>query len=801
MLKNYFKVAIRNFFRQSGFSLINVLGLASGMAICMLILTLINSQNDYDQFHEKKDRIFRIICDRTSDHDASFATVPHPLFDELIGKEAVVENGLRIRDWFGGDAVYGEKTNSIGGLYAEASLFEIFDFTLEYGDEKTALSAPYSIVLTPEAVALFGMPENPIGEVLEFKDLGAFTVKGVIKVPEGKTHIDYGQVIASYASVRPLEQAEKIPANIDDWKGTDDTFIYLLLNKTGAARQLNAKLKNISDRVYADEENYRLDFKLQALDAVAPVKMLHNDLFFTIPEVALVFLSILAIIVLLTAFFNYTNLSVARGLGRAVEVGVRKVIGARRSQVFLQFTCEAIVVALVSLVLALGLLEVLIFPAFEQLSFARYLALKLELNNELYLKFFAFSLVVGFVAGLLPATYLSAFQPVQVMKKLKNIKVFGRLGWRKALIVVQFVIALIFLITITILFDQTQYMLAKDMGFDQENLINMRLSGNELSKVKASMSTIPGVKSISGTSIIPATGSNHGIYFKQIESAEVKEANRLWVDDQFIDTWGLELVAGRNFLPISDSLNRGIIINEKAVEFLGWKSNQEAIGQPLLLDVNSESGGYEASIIGVIKDFHYLTLDKGIGSLFLVNDPGALYYANIKIQTDDIRGTLADIEAAWKKLDPVHGVSYIFMDEELGEQLSIFYDLFKILGFLAAIAIFITCLGFLGIAAYSVEIRTKEIGIRKILGAGLNRIIWILSKGLLYPLLIAIVVAIPLAFVVNNLWLNQFAFRVQFSLFNMGLGILFMGLISALILLSQSYRIARQNPVESLRVE
>jgi putative ABC transport system permease protein len=598
-----------------------------------------------------------------------------------------------------------------------------------------------------------------------------------------------------------LEQAGKINPNTDSWKGTDDTYIYLLLNNRNAARQLQPTLDRISDRVYADEENYRLDFKLQALDAVAPSKMLHNDLFFTIPEVALVFLSILAIIVLLTAFFNYTNLSVARGLGRAVEVGVRKVIGARRSQVFMQFTCEAIVVALVSLVLALGLLEALIFPAFEQLSFARYLDLTLKLDTELYLTFFAFSLVVGFVAGLLPATYLSAFQPVQVMKKLKNIKVFGRLGWRKALIVVQFVIALIFLISITILFDQTQYMLAKDMGFDQENLINMRLSGNELSTVKANMANIPGVKNISGTSIIPATGSNHGIYFKQPESAEVKEANRLWVDDQFIDNWGLELLAGRNFLPISDSLNRGIIINEEAVQFLGWDSNEEAIGQPLLLDANSETGGYEVSIIGVIKDFHYLTLDKAIGSLFLVNDPTALHYANIKIQTDDIRGTLADIEAAWKKIDPVHGVSYIFMDEELGEQLSIFYDLFKILGFLTSIAIFITCLGFLGIAAYSVEIRTKEIGIRKILGAELNRIIWILSKGLLYPLIIAIVVAVPLAFVVNNLWLNQFAFRVQFSLFNMGLGILFMGLISALILLSQSYRIARQNPVESLRVE
>lgn len=802
MLKNYFKTAFRNLFRNKSFSLINILGLAAGMAICMLIITITHDLKSYDQFHDKKDRIYRVISDRTSRSSSSFATSPLPIADEIVGNAAAVEKGLRIKANFGGDARYGENILPVSGLFAEATFFDFFDFELLYGDPERALSEPNSIVLTEEVANKFGFAgRNPIGEILEVNDLGSFQITGVIKDPSAlKTHLRFESLV-SFSSVKALEENELIIPSLNDWAFTDNGFNYLLLHKNADPASLHSLLAKVSDERYASFENYRLDFRLQKLTKITPAQMLENDISGSLPKVILQFLGLLALIVMLTACFNYTNLSVARALTRAKEVGVRKIVGARRIHVFFQFISEAVLIALFALFFAWVLLESLVGPQFEQLSVNQFLNLEINGSLPLYVQFLLFSLVIGLVAGFLPAFYLSRFQPARVLKSLTNVKVFAGLGWRKALLSLQFVISLVLLITVTVLFQQTDHMIHADYGFDQENIINLSMQGQDIETIKAEFGELSDIVGISACSVIPGTGSNQATRIALPGSTydDDQFTHQIIVDDQFVDKLDLKIVAGRK-LEETASDNQ-VMINETGARRLGWTTPADALGEALILDRSTQVEGQLMQIVGILEDFPYMGVLRQPESLVLRTDADRLRYANLIVKSSNIQETLHLIEDKWAKLDPVHPVQYSFFDEQVGMVVSAYQDLLKLLGFLAALAIIITCLGLLGIAAYSVETRVKEIGIRKVLGASVSRIIWILSKSLFYPLLAAILVALPIAWYLNSLWLREIAVRISLTVANMGFGIILIALMGAAILVSQSWRIATRNPVEALKYE
>jgi len=798
MLKSYLTIAFRSILKRKAFSAINILGLAAGLAICMLIITLIRDQNSYDRFHPLEDRIYRVISDRTSSSSSSFATSPPPLYEELTGKYPIIEEAVRVRNDFSQDVHYGEFTLPMRGIWTETAFLDVFHFPLQYGDARTALAEPYSIVVTQELAQRLGVaPHKLVGAVIELGDWGQFTITGVLEPLPGKTHFNF-EALGSYATVASLERAEQLFAASGRWDDTNNSFLYLLLQKGADAGDLQTALPGISDIQYAQLENYRLDFRLQSLAAITPSEMLENDMTFTVPKVALYFLSLLALIVILTACFNYTNLSVAKALTRAREIGVRKVAGARRGQIFTQFLTESIVIAMIALILGYILLEAVVIPLFEGLFFNQFFDIDLSVPGPLLLTFVLLALGAGVLAGVLPAAYLSAFRPVRVLQPLTELKVFARLGWRKLLIALQFVVSLVFITTVVVLFDQTEFMLNADYGFHKENVINLRLQEQDYQKVRQELLRHPDIKAVSACSVLPASGANQGTAIRRPDEEERTGSHQIIVDHRFLENMQLELAAGR---PLQEKGAAGdLLINETAANRLGWERPSDAVGQPLIYNAFDERGT-EGRIVGVVKDFYYLGMERPIGNLILYSDPARLRYANLRVQTGDMRSLLAFLEDTWKELDPVHPVNYQFYDDTIGRMTGIYRDLMKILGFLALIAIVITSLGILGVATYSVETRTKEVGIRKVLGAGVSRIVWTLSQGLMTPVALALLIALPLSWFLNRMWLQEIAYHVELNGINLGAGLVLLVALSALMVGSQAYRLAVKNPADTLRDE
>ncbi len=797
MFWSYLKISLRSLWRTRFFTTVNVLGLAAGLSICMLIITLIRDQSDYDRFHEQKDRIYRVISHRTSSSSSSFATAPMVLA-ETLKEYPGVANTVRIRARLGADVRYEETTIPLEGIWSEPSFFDVFSFDLAQGDAATALAEPYTVVLSRDAIQKLGMaPAEAVGQVVTLGDYGDFRVTGLLEEPPGKTHLAF-EVLASLASLRPLQEQELIYAGLDRWSDTDHGFVYLLSEQPVAADHFATAFQALSDREYARMNNYRLDFKLQPLRAITPSRFLENDLLFTVPKVALYFLSFLALVVILTACFNYTNLSVANMLTRSKEVGVRKVTGASRSQLFLQFIGQAVIMAFVSLILAWVLLEIMIIPAFRSLFFTQFFDIDLTVDAPLWGAFLILTLLVGGLAGFLPAFYLSGMQPAQALRSVTGVKLFSKLGWRKVLIGLQFAVSLIFVTTVVILFQQTRFMLQADYGFNKENVINLALQGQDYREVREELLRDARVKAVSGCSVIPASGTNQGNGLRTHEETELSVTHQILVDEHFLSNLDLALVAGRPFT--ADNAPDQVLINETAARRLGWTEPAAAVGHTFILGPNA---GEERTVEvrGVVKNFHYLELERQIGNLVLQYHPEAVRWANIRVSGDNLSATLSFIEDIWQRFDAVHPVDYVFFDDQVARIISVYRDLMKILGFLAMIAILITALGILGIATYSVQTRTKEIGIRKVLGAELPRIVWTVSRGLFLPVAIAIVLALPVAWLLNRLWLQDMAYHIALTIWNMGVGAIGLLLLCALVVGGQALRVAARNPVAALRAE
>ncbi len=798
MLRSYLLIAWRNIRKRKGFSLINILGLAAGLAICMLIMILIRDQNSYDDFHAKGDRIYRVISDRKSNSPTRLATAPLALYPALESKYPGLDRVTRILRDLSVDMEYDQNLLPVQGLWVEPAFFDIFSFPLREGHAQTALRDPYSVVLSADLAEKMGLaPGAALGQSVRLGDLGEFQVTGVMDEPEGKTHLEF-ELLASWSTLRPLQVAGKMRGDLEEWDYTDDGFVYLLLQPGARPAQLEAQLSELSEVHYAGSENYRLDFELQGLAAITPSRILENDMLFTVPLEALYFLSILALLVTLTACFNYTNLTVAKALTRTREIGVRKVTGARRGQLFGQFLIESVLTALFALVAAYAMLELVLIPLFKTLFVNRFFDMNFGIAPEMHGWFLLLSLVVGLLAGFLPAFYLSGLPTLQVLKPFSEQKVFAGLGWRKALIGLQFTVSLVFVTTVVVLFQQTRFMVQADYGFDKENVLNLRLQGQDFMKVKDALAADPDILAISGCSVLPATGSNQATYIQGAGMKEPMLSHLIAVEGAYMRQMDLAIAAGRAL--DEESPEDHIVINETLARRMGFDQPAAALGEPLTRSAGSDSES-RGQIVGVVEDFYYLGMERAIENLIIFKDPERIKYANLRMQSDDLPGALARIEAVWKELDPVHPADYSFYDEQIGEIVGVYRDLMKMLGFLALVAILITALGMLGIAAYSVQTRTKEIGIRKVLGAEVGRIIWTLSKGLLLPVALSLALALPLSWLLNRLWLEGVAYHIELNAFNLGIGVVLLLLISAAMVGSQAYRLAIRNPVETLRDE
>ncbi len=812
MIKNYFKTAWRNLLKNKTFSLINVIGLAVSMSVCLLIILIIADQKSYDQFHVNKDRIYRIQTIGKNGNDTKTASSALPLGDVLRTEYTGVEASASLVKAIGGDVFYNDKIASGGGYFADGNLLKIMDFKLAQGDAATALENPFSLIISEEMAAQLFYNENPIGKIVKVNDkginpggpesgnketaYGQFTVTGILRPNPGKTSLPF-KMLASLSTVQSLTKDSILNYPPNDWNNVWTNYTFVLMQKGKTKADLQLILDKVSDKQYPKGNSNQFAFKAEALTAITPSAPIGNMTNISLPPIVLIILSVLCLIVMLSACLNYTNLSVARLLTRAKEVGVRKVSGATRKQIFAQFIIESVLVALISLVFSIVILLGL-QQLFSGLSLNKYFNITFSHNINLYLIFLGFSILVGFIAGLLPSIYISMFNPIHTFKSLAGIKFFKRLTIRKVLLVVQFSVSLVFIISTALIYFQTNHVLNFNYGFDKENVVNIKLfKAENYSRYVHAISANKNISAVAACAFLPATGTDMGsLVYKSDNRKDSLISNFIDIDAQCLSVWGLKLAAGKN-LPETPAATgeQYALINETMVNEFKYPSSAAAVGQRVFIDDNN------VEIVGVVKDFQYLDVTRRIEPLMLRNRKSEFGYVTVRIAGKNVPETVSYLQDTWKKINPNTKFEYEFFDQQLLVTHSILKDVASIVGLLAFLAVFISCLGLLGMATYTAETRQKEIGVRKILGSSVFQIIVLLSKGFIVLLGIAVVIATPVAYFLNMMWLNFFPSRVSISPAILLMSISVLTAISMLIVFSQGWRVFRVNPVNSLRTE
>jgi len=803
MVRSILITALRNIFRNRTFSAINLVGLSISMSLGLLIITVIQEQFTFDSFHRESERIVRVNTRalRADGGSEDYASVPFPLGNAIAHDYGFAESVVRINRYLNGDAVAGNITVPVEGLLADPWLFEVFNFPLEKGDAKTALSSPSGLVLTHEtAVRLFGNAD-PMGRGVTIPGYGEFQVTGVLAPFPAKTHFDF-ELLGSTALLPLLEEDRVVEPTTDSWNNYYGSYVYIKLKEGTSGEEIGSALDAIVKKYYANLELETRDkgysFFVLPLKDLTPGPMMSNQMGTGMPMFLVIFLGVLAGIIMLMACFNYTNLMIAKSLSRVREIGIRKAIGARRSQVFIQFVGEAVVFSLLALVTSYGLLQ-LLKPAFQQLNIAQEFAVTLGEFGSLYLYFIGFAVLVGLVAGILPSSYLSALKPVSVLKDSGNTRIMSRQALRKGLIVFQFTLSVCFIIVITVIFNQVNFMLEKDYGFNEKGILNVRLQGVPFDKLAAEAERITGVMSVGGVSHRLGTWQDRSSDYQKGPGEEAFGMRDFMVDRNYIEHLGLVFLAGRNFAPTSaGERERHIILNERALERFDFDSPIDALGSAVYLNDSTS-----LEVIGVVKDFHFRPMNYEIGPLALRNNPAEFGFLSARVSPGSEKEVAAALEKQWKNFDQVHAFEWKTMEDEIDEAYTAsgFVDIVKIVGYISFLAITLACLGMLGMAMYATRVRLKEIGIRKVMGASEQQVVLVLSRGFMVLIAIGACLGTPLGYFLGTAFLDNYAYKAPLSFFALISGFVVMSILGALTIGSQTWTASRRNPVESLRYE
>jgi putative ABC transport system permease protein len=804
MIQNYLKIAWRNLLRHKTFSFINVFGLALSMSVCLVVICIIKDAYSYDLFHPDSERTYRILTEveRKDGGSESYASSPYMVAKKLTEDYAQVELWTPMLLSFNGDArVGGKQLLSIQGMYSDASFFKMFGYELAVGDPATALNEPYSMVLTDEMAERFFQNENAVGKEIEMPGYGStFKVTGVLKKAPGKSHLEF-DAIGSLATQLALEKLPDAWVVTSDWLNIYGGYQYVRLQPGADVKSAELALAQIAKTHYADLElesrdgNYR--FELQPLGSITPGRMLSQTSSFAIPAAGLWFLSGLALIIMLAAAFNYMNLTIARSLLRTKEVGVRKVMGATRGQVFWQLTSEAVVTSLLALGLSYLLFklgkvllnqgataEILNFMGNEDLATAGW--------------FLLFALGVGLFAGALPATVLSKTSPLQVLQKLQNVKFIQKFGLRKALLCFQFTITLVFLFSLTIMHRQANFAIHQNFGFDKPQTLLVEMQGTPYDKLSTAFSKVKGVETISAISHPMGTFSDMS---EDVRSDSVPEKTGIrfyYVDPNYMGHFGLTLLAGENF-PENQSQERELfaLVNESFCERFKLGAPADAVGKALTI-----GDSLQLVVKGVLKNFPFKPAFYSPGEpMFLRSSPNHLNIMNLELVGTDHSATLLELERTWKQIQPERDFDAEFFDQRIRSNYAEMVSFAWVIGFLGLLGMVIACLGLLGMTMYTVETKAKEISLRKILGASVGDLAILLSKSYFIVLGIAALIATVLTWLVGSELLKEFEQRISMSPWLFLPGILVLALIVGLTVGSQTVRAALGKPVKSLRSE
>lgn len=795
MFRNYLKVALRIIHRQKGYSIINVSGLALGMACCLLILLYVQHELSYDQFHENKERIYRIVPTWISSNGVhEYTRIAPAAIPAMLADFPEIEQGVRLKRSSGvirrGDLMFHEPKV----LFAEDSFFHIFSFPLLRGDPKTAIQDVNTVVLTQAMAEKYFGSEDPVGQSIIIDNFGDCQVTGVMENVVSHSHFHFDFLV----SFKTLEKI--VPPRFMNTWSNNTYYCYIMLKDQVSFPDFIAKVPDFTDRHVnnVSESSTKLMIELQPLSEIHLNSQRNQEYEANGNRLYVISFSLIAVFVLMIACVNFMNLATAQYTTREKEVGLRKVLGAQRKQLVRQFMGESILFSLVALILAVAAVKIGIHY-FNGL-FGLSLSLQIFQSWMSWGVLLAFSFFVGCLAGSYPAIFLSRFHP---SSSLRGNRKSGARGAhvRRGLIVFQFVIAVVLIIATIIIGDQIGYMKNHSLGYNKEQKIVIPFYWDQdvidrFDTWKQSMLNLGDIEHVTASGDIPGRiFTAMGVWAEGLPETESVSVTALIIDPDFFETYGMTMAEGRDFSPeLKTDIQNGFIINEKAVAPLGFSSAAEAIGKRLTMN-------NEGTVIGVVKDFNYNSLHEEIGPLILAVWPSWFGYATIKINTDKIPSILNKIQRGWTDMFPDRPFEYFFFDDDFDRQYRSeerFQTLFIIF---SSLSIFLAVLGLFGLAAFMVEQRTREIGIRKVLGGSIANIALLLSRNFLKWVLAANIIAWPVSLFMMREWLSNYAYRTSIGFIPFLIATIMVMTVTLIAVGIRSIRAATLNPVKTLKWE
>ncbi|HMK18507.1 MAG TPA: ABC transporter permease [Chitinophagaceae bacterium] len=806
MFRNYLKTAIRNLLRYKGFAIINILSLTIGIIGCLIIALFVWDEWQYDKKIPGGENVYRVYEQRKDNDNITYAAISAPAFATFL-KRTYPEVDTTTRILMSIDKFLmevGEKRNyEEKGWFVESSFFQIFPLKFSKGDPATALIEPKTIVLTEELAKKYFNNEDPINKTL-YIDKDTVTVKGVLARLPDHFHLDFHYLVSMQTTGIPKARMER-------WTW-HQFYTYVKLKPGTNVQQLQNKLQ-----AYMKKEIFPTltqagstflpffqplkDIHLRSADFIYDNAVRGNQTYVKA-------LTIIALFVLVIACFNFVNLATARSFRRAKEIGVRKVIGAERKQLIIQFIGETILLSVLSMLIAI-VATFLIVPLLNQFT-GKSIQFNPFTDPVLGLLILAAGIVIGMIAGIYPALVLSGFQPIKVLKNMKLIGSGGGAWLRQALVVIQFSLSVLLIVSTTIVYRQTKFLNNTDIGFNKEQVVYFQLTGGlekNLESFKSELKRSSNIVSItSGYGLPGDLYAGDGVKTTGADGEKERSANVFIGDHDYVKTLGLRIIAGRDFSKdMATDVEEGFLINETAVKEWGFGTPEKAIGQKISWDKWSPKDTLNkvkrGNVIGVVEDFHYKSLHEKVTASVIQIYPQELFAVAVKLKTADIKSTIAYISNVWDKFVPGFPLDYKFMDETYATMYKAEAKLSDLLWIFTIMAIVVGCMGLFGLAAFSAEQRTKELGIRKVLGANAFDIVGLLSKNFLVLVMIASLIAFPIAWWAMNSWLKDFPYRVSISWWVFGIAIIAALTIALLTVSFQAIKAALANPVKSLRTE
>ncbi len=793
MIKNHIKIAFRSLLKSKGTSIINVLGLSIGMACCMIIFLFVQNELSYDRFHQKSDNIFRVLTiDEALGVSSSLVGITLPAlgeamedqFPEVVNRVRMLTQGRQLINY----EQQGFYTQHFA--YAEPSLFEVFDFKLIDGDTDAALSAPNTVVFTESmAKRTFGN-DDPIGKRVDIGNQTGLEVVAVMKDVTENSHLNFDVIV----SMEQADTTSNFAQFLGSWQSIS-MVTYVELASLDNEEPVKAKMEEL---IRANNVGDNFKVTLQPLkDAhLKSSGILFENYNLNKTDGGYVYtLAAVGIFVILIASFNFMNLSTARSANRAQEVGVRKVFGAIRKQLINQFMIESVIVSFVSLVLAIGLVTAV--GSAVNLPFDDNLAI-VFLSNPVWLAgALAFTLLLGLFSGSYPALLLSAYHPISILRGSFKTSSKGVI-LRKGLVIFQFTISIVMIIGTTIVYDQLQLLRNADKGFDTEQIVTLNIGAPGLQQsIPVLMNKLeqnPAITATARTGGMPGrTFGRRGVVPEGASQEDTWIVSVLNFDESYVELMGMEVAEGRMFdRDIQTDQQEAILINEAMAKELAW---DDPVGKKIGFGQN------QRTIVGVVKDFHFASMRFKIEPLAMFFTPNGGGNLAVKFNAANVSETMDFVQKAWNEVYPNSPIEYRFFDEEFGQQYESDERFGRLVFSFTWLAIFIACLGLFGLSAFTAEQKTKEIGVRKVLGASISGIVVLLSKQFTKLIIVAMVLASPLAYFMMDTWLNDFAYRVDINWFWFLVSAVAALLIALLTVTFQSVKAAMINPARSLRCE